>query len=210
MPFGPIKTTLAFVGASIVSYYTISPAAKAVFGNNDDKKKPLKDVKVTPVKAVKAVSGGGDPAVGPGENKDVEGVASGGGDGPAVDHGKNKNNEEASGDGNDDGAASGDGDGAANGGGGGKKQHFQRSALVRGDRGRLSMHRQAYTTTVSTQVRSRSSGDRGRLTRRQAASGDGRAEDNEQEESGAFVVTLDEFLSEPEQKNKKKKRKGKN
>ena len=35
MPFGPIKTALAVVGASIVSYYTISPAAKAVFGNND-------------------------------------------------------------------------------------------------------------------------------------------------------------------------------
>ena len=36
MPFGPIKTALAVVGASIVSYYSISPAAKAVFGKNDD------------------------------------------------------------------------------------------------------------------------------------------------------------------------------
>ena len=36
MPFGPIKTTLAVVGASIVSYYSISPAAKAVFRKNKD------------------------------------------------------------------------------------------------------------------------------------------------------------------------------
>ena len=79
MPFGPIKTTLAVVGASIFSYYTISPAAKALFGKND------------------------------GEG--------GGGDGAAVDHGKNKDNEEDNGDGNDDGAASGAASGAANGDG---------------------------------------------------------------------------------------------
>ena len=35
MPFGPIKTTLAVVGASIFSYYSISPAAKALFRKND-------------------------------------------------------------------------------------------------------------------------------------------------------------------------------
>ena len=107
MPFGPIKTALAVVGASIVSYYTISPAAKAVFGNNDgegdgkkgeenydDKnKQPPQGVNVTKVKAVRvdgAVSGD-DPVVVPGKNKDVEGVASG--DGQTED-----NEQEESGD----------------------------------------------------------------------------------------------------------------
>ena len=147
MPFGPIKTTLAVVGASIVSYYTISPAAKAVFRKNDNKN-----------------DDDGDGAA------NGDGAASGVGkdDGVAIVDGGNGNDDGAA-----SGAASGDGDGAANsdgkddGGGGGKKQHLQRSALVKGDRGR-PMHRHAYTTTVSTQVRSCSSGDRGRLTRRQA------------------------------------------
>ena len=85
MPFGPIKTTLAVVGASIVSYYSISPAAKAVFGKNKDNEEDDDDG---------AGSSGGN-----GDGND-DGAASVGGSGDGND------------DGNDDGAASGDGDGA--------------------------------------------------------------------------------------------------